>query len=100
MNIEEFLPTIVVGGSAVTAIVQFLKSNFVKSQVFNKHPRLTTFIASITATVFAAFIQCKDIVDGCQSLFTQPIDYATAIIGVFLIAVTLYNNVLRDKDHL
>lgn len=97
MNVVEFLQTIVVSGATVTLIVQFLKSNFVPATVFNKYPRLTTFAASVAATAFAAWQKCQDIVAGCQSLFQQPLDYAAAVVGIFIIAVVLYNNVLRDK---
>lgn len=97
MNVVEFLQTITVSAAAVVAIVQFLKSNFVPATVFNKYPRLTTFFASVAATAFAAWQKCQDIVAGCQSLFQQPLDYVAAVVGIFLIAVILYNNVLRDK---
>lgn len=97
MNVVDFLQTIVVSGAAVTMLVQFLKSNFVPPQIFNKYPRLTTFLASVAVTAFVAWQKCNDIVAGCQSLFQQPLDYVAAVIGIFLIAVTLYNNVLRDK---
>lgn len=98
MDVVEFLQTVVVSGASVTLIVQFLKSNFVPSSVFNKYPRLTTFAASVAATAFAAWQKCSDIVAGCQSLLQQPQDYAAAVIGIFIIAVVLYNNVLRNKD--
>lgn len=97
MNVVEFLQTIVVSGAAVTAIVQFLKSNFVPATVFNKYPRLTTFFASVAATLVAVWQKCQDVVAGCQTLLQQPLDYAAAVVGIFLIAVVLYNNVLRDK---
>ncbi len=97
MNVVEFLQTIVVSGAAVTAVVQFLKSNFVPSTVFNKYPRLTTFFASVGATLVIVFKQCQEVAGGCQSLVHTPLDYVAAIAGIFLIAVVLYNNVLRDK---
>lgn len=97
MNIVDFLQTITVSAAAVVAIVQFLKSNFIPPQIFNKYPRLTTLAASIAATAFAAWQKCNDIVAGCQSLFQNPLDYVAAVVGIFLIAVVLYNNVLRDK---
>lgn len=97
MNIVEFLQTITVSAAAVVALVQFLKSNFIPATVFNKYPRLTTFAASVLAVVVAAWQKCNSIVDGCASLFQQPLDYVAAVVGVFLIAVLLYNNVLRDK---
>jgi hypothetical protein len=97
MQVVEFLQTIIVSGAAVTLIVQFLKSNFIPPQIFNKYPRLTTFAASIVATLVAVWQKCQDVVAGCQSLLQQPLDYAAAVIGIFIIAVVLYNNVLRDK---
>ncbi len=97
MNVVEFLQTVVVSGAAVTVIVQFLKSNFVPATIFNRYPRLTTFVASILATLVAVWQKCQDVVAGCQSLLQQPLDYVAAVVGIFLIAVILYNNVLRDK---
>lgn len=99
MNVVEFLQTIVVSGAAVTAIVQFLKSNFVPATVFNKYPRTTTFLASVAAVLFTVWQECQNLVTGCQTLLQQPLDYVAAVVGIFLIAVTLYNGVLRDKPH-
>jgi len=96
MNVIEFLQTITVSGAAVTVFVQFLKSNFVPATVFNKYPRLTTLASSVAVTAFVAWQKCQTIVAGCQSLFQQPMDYVAAVVGVFMIAVILYNNVLRE----
>lgn len=96
MEVVEFIQTILVGGVATTLAVQFLKSNFIPVQ-FEKYPRLTAFGAALVATGVAVWQKCADVVEGCQALLQQPLDYAAAVAGIFLIAVVAYNNVLRDK---
>lgn len=96
MQVIEFLQVILVGGVTTTLAVQFLKSNFIPVQ-FQKYPRLTAFGVSVLATVIAIWQKCQDVVAGCQSLLQQPLDYAAAVAGIFLIAVITYNAVLRDK---
>lgn len=96
MQVIEFLQVILVGGFATTLAVQLLKSNFIPVQ-FQKYPRLTAFGASIVATGIAVWQKCESLVQGCQALVTQPLDYAAAVAGIFLIAVVAYNNILRDK---
>lgn len=96
MQVIEFLQVILVGGMATTLAVQFLKSNFIPVQ-FQKYPRLTAFGVSVLATGVAVWQKCQDVVAGCQTLLQQPLDYAAAIAGIFLIAVVTYNAVLRDK---
>lgn len=98
MEVVEFIQTILVGGVATTLAVQFLKSNFIPVQ-FEKYPRLTAFAVSIVATIVAVWQKCQDVVAGCQTLLQQPLDYAAAVAGIFLIAVVAYNNVLRDKPN-
>lgn len=97
MEVVEFLQTVLVGGVATTLAVQFLKSNLIPVQ-FQKYPRLTAFGASVIATLVAVWQNCQDVVEGCQALLQQPLDYAAAVAGIFLIAVVAYNNVLRDKQ--
>lgn len=96
MQVIEFIQTILVGGVATTLAVQFLKSNIVPLQ-FQKYPRLTAFGVSVVATGVAIWQKCQDVVAGCQTLVQQPLDYAAAVAGIFLIAVVAYNNILRDK---
>jgi len=96
MQVIEFLQVILVGGVTTTLAVQFLKSNFIPVQ-FEKYPRLTAFGVSVLATVVAVWQKCQDVVAGCQTLLQQPLDYAAAVAGIFLIAVVTYNAVLRDK---
>jgi len=96
MQVIDFIQVILVGGVATTIAVQFLKSNFIPVQ-FEKYPRLTAFGVSVLATVVAVWQQCQNIVTGCQSLLQQPLDYAAAVAGIFLIAVVTYNAVLRGK---
>lgn len=96
MNVVDFLQTILVGGVATTLAVQFLKSHLIPVQ-FERYPRLTAFAVSVLATGVAVWQKCEDVVAGCQSLVQQPLDYAAAVLGVFLIAVVTYNNVLKDR---
>lgn len=96
MQVIDFIQVILVGGIATTIAVQFLKSNFIPVQ-FEKYPRLTAFGVSLLATAVAVWQQCQNIVAGCQTLLQQPLDYASAVAGIFLIAVVTYNAVLRDK---
>jgi len=95
-QVINFIQVILVGGFATTLAVQFLKSNFIPIQ-FQKYPRLTAFGVSILATAVAVWQQCQNIVAGCQTLVQQPLDYAAAVAGIFLIAVVTYNAVLREK---
>lgn len=97
MQVIDFIQVILVGGVATTIAVQFLKSNFIPVQ-FSKYPRLTAFGVSLLATGVAVWQQCQNIVAGCQTLLQQPLDYAAAVAGIFLIAVATYNAVLRDKQ--
>lgn len=98
MDTVQFIQTLFLGSAAVVLTVQFLKSNFVPLQFANKYPRMTTFLASIAATLFAVWQQCQSVVAGCQSLLREPTDYIAAVFGIFFFAVVVYNNVLRDKN--
>lgn len=94
MGIVELVQTILVGGVATTFAVQILKSKMVPV-AFQNYPRLSAFGASIIASSVAAYQQCSD--GSCSALVNQPLDYAAAVAGVFIVSVVTYNNVLKDK---
>lgn len=94
MGMVELIQTILVGGVATTLAVQFLKSKVIPVE-FQRFPRLSALGVSVVAAVIAAYQQCSD--GSCSALVNQPIDYAGAVAGIFIVAVVTYNNVLKDK---
>ena len=87
-----------IGGTLVMTIVQFLKSNFVPSQLANKYPRIITVILSIIGALVATYAQCSVAAAICTAMIATPLGIACTAIAIFIIAVLIYNNVLRDKS--
>lgn len=98
-----FVQTLVVGGliggTVVTAFVQFLKSNFIPAQFANKYPRLTTVVTSALAAIALTYTTCKAGAEACTQLTQSWVGWICMTIAVFIIAVLIYNNVLRDKPN-
>lgn len=86
-----------VGGVLVTGFVQFLKSNFIPLQFANKFPRITTAITAILAAVALTYTQCQTGAQACVELVKTPLGIASGAVAIFIVAVLIYNNVLRDK---
>lgn len=86
-----------VGGTLVVGFVQFLKSNFIPMQFANKFPRITTAITAILAAVALTYAQCQAGAEACVELVRTPLGIASGAIAIFIVAVLIYNNVLRDK---
>ena len=86
-----------VGGALVVAVVEFLKSNFIPSRLANKYPRTTTAVTSLVASVALVYSQCAAGAVACVELVKTPLGIACGAVAAFVIAVLIYNNVLRDK---
>jgi hypothetical protein len=86
-----------IGGTLVVGFVQFLKSNFVPSQLANKYPRITTAVISLLASLALTYTQCAAGAAACVELVKTPVGIVSGTIAIFIVAVLIYNNVLRDK---
>lgn len=86
-----------VGGATVTALIQFMKSNFIPLQFANKYPRTTTVITSIFAAIALTYAQCQAGAQVCIELVKTPLGIVAGAIAVLIVAVIIYNNMLRDK---
>jgi len=96
-----FIKTIIesglIGGTLVMTVVQFLKSNFIPSQLANKYPRITTGILSLVGALVATYAQCSVASAVCTAMIATPLGIASTAVAIFIIAVLIYNNVLRNK---